>query len=1220
MICSRRAGKGLLGLAAALVFFAARLPAVAQVLSPYNTGVTSNTLSFGWTDGGSPYFIALSTASDFSVVAATGSLAGTTTNYINLTANELYYFRVKRAADNDSAYASNQLSTVTYAAAPSGPYFISDYFTANSSYNASVNMGWETNGNPEWTDYLVTYSTSSELAGAASFIEPFPPVDIGALKANTTYYFKVKAVNLYGNSTADTGIISTATLAIKLSDINTAVYETSATVSWTPVSSLVQSQTSEGYRLILSSSPIFADTVIFWSTPTNTTASKDLTPLDRNTTYYYNVGALNWNDAPNFDELRTFTTLAARLQNLTLLSIGADSAGLSWTALPVAPSTASALAYTLEASSTNFTGGVIYSSSTLIPLPSTLSVLGLDANTTYYFRVGSLNQGLTPNYSTSAAAITLALPLPPDTLSETVSTQSITVILNDPFPLTPQGYSCEGYILEGSSRTFGSGAVVHSSASYSNFTDSLMLDGLRANTTYYLRMATLNWAQTANFITLPQAVTAMPSPLSPVALVNVWQSSAVVSFPSVNSDGYIVEASTFEYFNAVVSSLTADAATASLTVPGLDENTRYRFRAGALYNGATVYTLSTPDIKSTLTLPLTNQQISGVFYSSVAVSWTPLAAGPQKMTAEAYLLQTSSSQSFDTVLYSSSTADIAGAGLGIENLLPNTSYYFRAATVNWDGEKNYVYTPGTSTLANAPVQSPDPATAFTGLTTGQMTVNWDKNSNPSDTLYLVQLSSNSNFSPPVFSSGTKNVYASFAGLIPNTTYYPQTTALNRLNIPTGPFDFSPMATLAFNPVYGDFSGIGVSSITLNWGHGDNPVGSTYYVAKLSSSSAFAEPVLSSVTLNNSSTFYALVSNATYYLRVSALNYTNVATPPTELGAALTLPATAYLLAFENTFSGLMIDGFTLHWADNGNSSFTVYNLEVSTADDFNAAASSKTASVRGLDYIFTDLLLDTTYWARIKTMGQSGITTGFVAAGSTKTVRYAQGGVIAAVDTAVTLDASYGVITVLIPAGSLGGSTRLQLKPVTSFMPPVSEAATLRETGIGIEMTHFPPTLVLNPLTIILPYRISDLPPGIDRSRLVIALYDEIHNVWVPLPSVSDLSGNKVTAKTWHLSTFQLMEATAGAGFSAVKIYPNPYTPSSISDAMHFTNLPPYCKIKIYTFLGELVKEFSADINGMAYWLGNNTGGQKVASGIYIALLETRDKKNSKTVKVAVER
>jgi hypothetical protein len=71
---------------------------------------------------------------------------------------------------------------------------------------------------------------------------------------------------------------------------------------------------------------------------------------------------------------------------------------------------------------------------------------------------------------------------------------------------------------------------------------------------------------------------------------------------------------------------------------------------------------------------------------------------------------------------------------------------------------------------------------------------------------------------------------------------------------------------------------------------------------------------------------------------------------------------------------------------------------------------------------------------------------------------------------------------------------------------------------------------------------------------------------------------------------------------------------------MHFDNIPPYSKVRIFTFLGELVREVSADINGMASWEGDNANGQKAASGVYIALLQTRDRKSSKMVKVVIER
>ena len=130
-------------------------------------------------------------------------------------------------------------------------------------------------------------------------------------------------------------------------------------------------------------------------------------------------------------------------------------------------------------------------------------------------------------------------------------------------------------------------------------------------------------------------------------------------------------------------------------------------------------------------------------------------------------------------------------------------------------------------------------------------------------------------------------------------------------------------------------------------------------------------------------------------------------------------------------------------------------------------------------------------------------------------------------------------------------------------------------------------------ITVTIPYRLSDLPPGTDRSRLVIALYDEANAVWVPLPSVSDTANSLVTGQTWHLSTFQLMQSNPGTGLSAVKIYP---------------------------FLGELVRSLKADVNGMAHWDGNNDDGRAAASGVYIAFIRTGDKKSSKSFKVALER
>lgn len=1203
-------------LAAAACLLAAAVPARAAFLNPAVTATSTGSLNVGWTAGTSPYVAVLSTSSSFSTLVSSGPVAGSTsTNYPGLAPDTTYYFKVKSLADADSQYS--QTSTATWVAAPSGIYSLSSYFTADSSVSAGANIGWSTNGNPEWTAYDLQYSTDQAFTPSAVSLKGYPPVMMGGLYANTTYYFKVRARGLSGTLTAYTPFISTATLALKLSGLSDAVYETSSTVSWAAVNGAAQEEKSQGYLLNVYSDPALSSLFSSWTTAAAATSSTSISGLTRNTTYYYRAGALNLPGTPNLVEPRSFTTLAAIPQNLVRLSVADYTASLGWTALPVG----AAMGYRLEASTTNFAaGGVPQSSVSYTTALSTLTLTTLDPNTTYYFRVGSVNRAFTANYGASVASVTLALPVSADLADVSAAVREVTVSFT-PFQDFWQAFACEGYRLEGSTAPFGTGGTVFSSVTltYQNQLRTLTLENLAANTTYYLRLGTLNWEYTPNYTVLPSTKTGFPEPPAGVTLAAIWSSSASINFtPGIAAGGHVAEASVHRFFSTVYrSSATPDPSASNLVIEGLDPNTTYYFRAGALYNGTTIYNITVPDYRQTLTQPLTGLNIPEVFKSSVTVAWTPLPSSQQSDTAESYLLEASTSPGFtSTVLFSSNTTIIGLDRLTITGLEPNTSYYFRAGTLNYEGSVNYAATPATSTLTNAPVQ-----TDYTGISPLTLTLNWLPNSNPSDTLYLVRISSNSDLSAPVYSSATKSTFATFASLLPNTTYYPEMIPYNRLNRPSPTVTFSSMATGAYDPEFLAYSGLGVSSVTVNWADGVapfNPAG-TQYLAQISSNSDFSGTVLSSVTIGFTAYFGGLVSNASYYLQVSALNLSGVPAAPVPMGTALTLPATAYILSPAETYTGLMLDGFTVNWTDNGNSSATVYRVDISTLSDFSVLTDSK--AVQAETCSFSDLLLDTKYWVQIQAGGQTGLLTGFVSAGFTQTLSSANLSALAGQDNLIFLDTSYGRISVQLPPGSIGSSTVLTLKPSTSTLAaPNSAVSALTPTGIGVHINHFPSTLVLKPITITIPYRPADLPPGTDRARLVLALLDETNALWVPLSSVSDTANNRVIGQTWHLSTFQIMQAHPEAGLSDVKVYPNPYRPNSVSDVMHFTNMTPYARVRIYTFLGELVREIKADGNGMAHWDGLNRAGLKTASGVYIAFVQTKDKKSSKSFKVAVER
>jgi len=1199
--------------AAAACLLATGVPARAA-LTPLVVNTSTGSVNVSWTAGTPPYTAVLSTSPSFTAPIAGGSLNGASVGYASLNPNTTYYFKVNSLVD-----AQAQISTATWAVAPTGIFSLSSYFTADSSFTAGVTIGWNPNSNPEWTSYDLHYSKDAGFTTSAVSLKGYPPIIMGGLDANTVYYFQVRARGVSGTVTDYTAPISTATLALKLTGLSDTVYETSTTVKWVPVADSVQALDSQGYRLDLYNNPALPAPIATWTVATAASSSATLTGLTSNTTYYYRVGALNLPGTPNLVEPRSFTTLSPQPQNLAFNAAATDgTATLGWTALPAG----TVMGFRLEGSTNNFAaGGIIQSSVSHVTDLSQLTITTLDPNTTYYFRVGALNKADSPNYSALRSTVTLALPVAENLAYISAAPQAITVSFT-PMSESPQAFACEGYRLEGSTSpaawTGGGGAVISSvTYTYQNQLRALTLPDLYPNTTYYLRLGTLNWNNTPKYTILSSTKTGFPGPLPAVSL-QIWNSSdtAGVNFTrGIAAEGHVAEASIYRYFNAVArSSATTSNSASSLVISALDPNTVYYFRAGALYNGTTIYTNSVPESRQTLPLQLTGLGVPEVFRSSIAVAWTPLPNTLPKNTAESYLLEASTAPNFtSSVLFSSGTSNVGLNSLTVAGLQPNTSYYFRAGTLNQQGAVNYAVLPATSTLANPPSESIFAVTPFT------INLTWLPNSNPADTRYRVELADNIGFAAPEPSSTTVLSSATFSGLSPNTTYYSRVTAINRLNRSIPAVDFSPTATGAHDPTPAAFSNIGVSSVTLHWGPGANALFTTHYRAQVSSNTDFSGTVLSSVTTALAADFTGLLSNASYYLHVSALNLTGVPTPPVSLGTALTSPATAYALTKEQTFSAMKLDGFSVSWGNNGNSSATAYRVDVSTAEDFSVLTDSRTAPDETCT--FPNLLIDTTYWVQVQTRGQTGRLSDFVTIGSTHTLSFSKLSAVALQDSFITLETSYGQISVHLPPGSIGSSTVLTLKASTSsFGAPLSAVSELTPTGIGLSITHYPPTLVLNAITITLPYRIADLPPGTVRSRLILALYDETNSIWVPLPSVSDIANNRVIGQTWHLSTFQIMQAHPEAGLSNVKIYPNPYRPNSVSDVMHFTNMPPYAKVKIYTFLGELVREIKADVNGMAHWDGLNKTGLKTASGIYIAFIQAKDKSSEKSFKVAIER
>ena len=210
-------------------------------------------------------------------------------------------------------------------------------------------------------------------------------------------------------------------------------------------------------------------------------------------------------------------------------------------------------------------------------------------------------------------------------------------------------------------------------------------------------------------------------------------------------------------------------------------------------------------------------------------------------------------------------------------------------------------------------------------------------------------------------------------------------------------------------------------------------------------------------------------------------------------------------------------------------------------------------------------------------------------------------------DTYVSSGTEYGLVSVQVPAGAFTDNVTLI---ITTTVPPVTDRATIKVTGVGLDISNDKGLQPLKGLTLTVNYRDSDV-VGYDESKLVLGRYDETNKRWIALPSTVYPDQNKVVGTTNHLSRFALIQLVPSADLSMVHVYPNPYKPSdaqfgdtSFGTGIVFSGLTAQAHIRIYNIAGELVKSMDETTgNGTCLWDTKNKKGSKVASGVYIYLI-----------------
>ncbi|MDE2293535.1 MAG: S8 family serine peptidase [Elusimicrobia bacterium] len=362
-------------------------------------------------------------------------------------------------------------------------------------------------------------------------------------------------------------------------------------------------------------------------------------------------------------------TLSAAVPSFTAAPF-VSSVTVTWTPQPASSGTL------VQASVSAAFTGTVYSSRTTNAALGSLTVGGLTGYTSYYLRVGTLNLKGGPNFLGGTQVFTNTSVQNPGLGAfgdVTASQASASWTLNGNVPgLLYTAYASTASDFTGtelSSATYGLGAL---------FT------GLSANVTYYFRVQPQGGPGTilGSTVTLAAAPTAAAVPFPSVYQSSV--SAAWTAGPNPAGTRYRAELAADQAFSIGLNSSTTFGTSALFS--GLAKNTSYYLRVTALNWGGAPSAYSASAGTSTLTSEAAaGSPVFGfVGASSASVSWVALPIVPLQLACEAYLVQASTRSDFSAPAAQVRTANTA-SGATLAGLLQDSTYYFRVATLNWDG-------------------------------------------------------------------------------------------------------------------------------------------------------------------------------------------------------------------------------------------------------------------------------------------------------------------------------------------------------------------------------------------------------------------------------------------------------------------------------------------------------------------------------------------------------
>ncbi len=927
-------------------------PAVPTGLTAAN--VKQTTLTLNWTAPTGPltgYALSYSTSAAFtdSTVVPAPAVGDNSKPVTGLTANTTYYFRLR--AVNTGGSSPNATATVTTAPnAPTAP----GPLTATNVEVTTLTLNWTAPTGNTQTGYRLVRSTSAAFTDSTTLTPPAVGVTslpLTGLTGNTTYYFRLYALNLGGSSApATTSALTKPAPPTLLAAPAATLTQTGLTLTWTPPAGGPTS-TLTNYELQYATSADFTAGLVT-TTPANTATSELISGLSPNVLYYFRLRAQNATGFSTYATLQT-TTLPGAPLTPTIFAASAitiSSLTLTWTA-PTGPITG----YQLDrATDAGFTQN-------LVPLTpaagaSSQAVGGLSGGTRYFFRLRAINAGGNSPYATTDTTTLLAAPTGFAVVAGSIKQTELT--LNWVAPTgTVTGYELQqatdaGFTQNLVTLTPAAGAL------------SQAISGLSGNTLYYFRLRAQNGGSFSAYAST-QATTPPAAPTAPadfkVTPGSITTSALTLTWiaPAGPIIRYQLDRATDAGFTQNLVSLTPTAGATSQAVSGLSGGTQYFFRLLAVNAGGNS-SYATLDATTLVAPPATPTGFQVVAQSLKQTSLT-LGWNNPTGTVTGYDLQQATDAGFTQNVVTLNPGAGATSQL-VENLSGGTTYYFRLRSQNAGVFSGYANVQAT-TLPSAPGVPGNFAASNVAQTS--LTVSWASPGGPV-TRYELQYSTDQNFGSGVTTSNPTSTSQSVSGLSSGTTYYfrlraenaggfsgyASTQATTQQAPPAAPTQFSASATSS-------------SQINLTW---SNPGTQSALELQYATNSSFSTN-LQNIAVGGSATSASvtgLTTTTTYYFRLRAQNgggFSNYANA--QATTLLDAPGAPSGL----TATALSTTQIRLQWTDNA-SNEQGYYVEVSVnGGNFNQIT---TLSANTTTYTATGLTEATNYTYRIRSYNSAG--------------------------------------------------------------------------------------------------------------------------------------------------------------------------------------------------------------------------------------------------------